>query len=378
MRHLLVTNDFPPKHGGIQSYLYELWRRLPAADVTVLTTRYEGAASFDRKQAFRVVRSTSPVLLPSPWLVRQIRELAREVGAGLVVLDPALPLGLVGPRLGLAYAVVVHGSEITVPGRLPVARSLLASVLASARLVIAAGGYPAEEARLATGSRTPPIEVIPPGVDVERFRPIDPDERRRVRLALGLPPDGRLVVSVSRLVPRKGMDVLIEAVGLLRPSMRDLSLAIGGQGRDQRRLERVLERSGLGGSVVQLLGRVSDDDLPALDGAADVWAMLCRDRWLGLEQEGFGIVFLEAAAAGVPQVAGRSGGAHEAVVDGVTGFVVDEPRDPRAVAEALRRLLEDEAMRRRFGRAARERAANEYDKDVLAGRLRAALEQAGA
>jgi phosphatidylinositol alpha-1,6-mannosyltransferase len=123
---------------------------------------------------------------------------------------------------------------------------------------------------------------------------------------------------------------------------------------------------------------VSDHDLPLLDGAADVWAMLCRDRWFGLEQEGFGIVFLEAAASGVPQVAGRSGGAHEAVADGVTGLVVQDPSDPRAVAAALRTLLEDEPMRRRLGHAARERAEKEFDYDVLAARLRAALEQAGA
>jgi phosphatidylinositol alpha-1,6-mannosyltransferase len=173
------------------------------------------------------------------------------------------------------------------------------------------------------------------------------------------------------------MDVLIEAVGLLRPSMPDLCLAIGGEGRDERRLEGIVEGAALGGAV-HLVGRVSDDDLPILDGAADVWAMLCRDRWLGLEQEGFGIVFLEAAAAGVPQVAGRSGGAHEAVVHGVTGLVVDDPADATAVARALRTLLEDESKRRRFGQAGRERAESHFDYDLLATRLGRALEQAGA
>jgi phosphatidylinositol alpha-1,6-mannosyltransferase len=284
----------------------------------------------------------------------------------------------VGRRLGLPYAAVLHGAEVTVPGRLPVARAALASVLAPARLLIAAGGYPAEEARRAVGRRMPPVEEIPPGVDVHRFRPLPLEARRQARRHLGLPADGRLVVSVSRLVPRKGMDVLIEAVGLLRPSMGDLCLAIGGEGRDRRRLEAILGRSGLGAGAVRLLGRVPDDDLPLLNATADVWAMLCRDRWLGLEQEGFGIVFLEAAAAGVPQVAGRSGGAHEAVVNGETGLVVDDPSDPRAVAAALRTLLDDESMRHRFGRAARERAVNDFDYDLLAARLRAALERAGA
>jgi phosphatidylinositol alpha-1,6-mannosyltransferase len=375
--HLLVTNDFPPKIGGIQSYLYELWRRLPAEDVTVLTTPYSGAEGFDRQLAFRVERTSFPVLLPTPPLIRQIRELAEDVGASLVVLDPALPLGVVGRRLGLPYAVVLHGAEVTVPGRIPVASSLLASVIRPAELLIAAGGYPAEEARRLLGRRVPPVVVVPPGVDTERFHPLSEPERRDARAHFGLPLEAPLVVSVSRLVPRKGMDVLIKAVGLLRASMADVVVAIGGSGRDRERLDALVKTEGLGGSV-RMLGRVSDDDLPLLDGCADVWAMLCRDRWLGLEQEGFGIVFLEAAAAGVVQVAGRSGGAHEAVEHDKTGLVVDDPSDPAAVAAVLASLLEDPERRRRLGEAARKRAEEEFDYDVLAARLRFALEQAGA
>ncbi|MGO8875137.1 MAG: glycosyltransferase family 4 protein [Acidimicrobiales bacterium] len=377
MRHLLVTNDFPPKIGGIQNLLHEFWRRLPPEDVTVLTTRYEGAERFDRQQAFRIVRSRSPVLLPTPGVIRQIRQLSEETGAELVVLDPALPLGLVGRHLGLRYAVLLHGAEVSVPGRLPVGRQLLASVLAPADLVVAFGGYSADEARHALGRRMPRVVIVPPGVDLDRFRPLTATERTDVRERFGLPTEGRLIVSVSRLVPRKGMDVLIRAVGLLRPTMPDLHLAIGGQGRDGARLRRLIEREGIGGAV-HLLGRVPEEDLGGLDASADVWAMLCRDRWLGLEQEGFGIVFLEAAAAGVPQVAGRSGGAHEAVVNGETGLVVDHPSDAKAVAAALRSLLEDPARRRSLGEAARERAVADFDYAVLAERLRLALEGVGA
>ena len=377
MSHLLVTNDFPPKIGGIQNYLYELWRRLPPEDVTVLTTHFPGAEGFDRKQAFRVVRSSASVLLPTPDLTRRIRQLATDVGAGLVVVDPALPLGLVARRLDLPYGVVLHGAEVTVPGRLPLASGLLASVLGPATLLIAAGGYPAEEARRVLRQRMPPVVIVPPGVDTERFRPLTAAERGQARARFGLPVDGRLVVSVSRLVPRKGMDVLIRAVGLLRPAMPDLCLAIGGQGRDRLRLEGLVETEGLGGAV-RMLGRVAEDDLPLLDGAADVWAMLCRDRWHGLEQEGFGIVFLEAAAAGVPQVAGRSGGAQEAVLHGETGFVVDDPSDPAAASAALRSLLEEPERRRCLGAAARKRVETDFDYGMLADRLRLALEQAGA
>ncbi len=388
MGHLLVTNDFPPKIGGIQNVLYEMWRRLPPLDVTVFTTAYEGAESFDSSQEFEIVRSKSKVLLPTPKLVHQIRGLASKRGASLVVLDPALPLGLVAKYLGRPYAVTAHGAEIAVPARLPVARTMLASVLAGAELVIAFGRYPEEEARRAaagTGGRTGPgagasaqlkrVVNVPPGVDSDRFRPLSDVERSKARARLGLPAEGRLVVSVSRLVPRKGMDVLIQAAGLLSVSMPDLCVAIGGSGRDSPRLKRLAERSG---ANIVLLGRVSDEDLPLLDGAADAWAMLCRNRWGGLEQEGFGIVFMEAAATGVPQVAGRSGGADEAVVHNETGLVVDMPTDPAAAAAALRKLLENESLRKKLGQAARHRAMREFNYDLLASRLRASLEEAGA
>ena len=370
MSHLLVTNDFPPKIGGIQSYLWELWRRLPPEQTTVLTTPHADAAAWDRQQAFRVVRTREPVLLPQPWLVRRIDALAREVGASVVMLDPALPLGALGRSLQHPYGLVLHGAEITVPGRLPGSKQVLSSVLRGARHIIAAGGYPAAEARHAA-DRDLPITVVPPGVDTVRFHPLDAAARNAARARLGLPAEGRLVLGVSRLVPRKGFDTLISAVALLAPSRPDLTLAISGTGRDQARLQGIADRAGL---PVRFLGRVPDDDLAALHGSADVFAMLCRNRWGGLEQEGFGIVFIEAAAAGVPQVAGRSGGAAEAVVHGSTGLVVDRPDDPREVADALARLLDDEALRRTMGAASRERAVASFTYDGLAEQLRVALD----
>jgi phosphatidylinositol alpha-1,6-mannosyltransferase len=375
--HLLVTNDFPPKVGGIQSYLWELWRRLPPERVTVLTTPYPGASAFDAGQSFAVHRATDRVLLPRPGLARHIDRLAHDAGAKLVVLDPALPLGLVGPRLSLPYAVVLHGAEVTVPARLPGSSALLRRVLAGARLLIAAGTYPADEAVRLVGASAPPVVQVPPGVDTARFAPADPaaaGPTGDARARLGLPPTGPLVISVSRLVPRKGMDVLIEATARLAPSHPGLTLAIAGDGRDRSRLQRLVHRTG---APVRFLGRVPDADLPALYAQADVFAMVCRNRWGGLEQEGFGIVFLEAAACGVAQVAGDSGGAAEAVVNGETGFVIDDPRRAPAVADAIARLLDDPARRARFGQAARARAQAEFDYDVLARRLDAALAEHG-
>jgi phosphatidylinositol alpha-1,6-mannosyltransferase len=378
---LLVTNDFPPKVGGIQSYLWELWRRLPGEEVTVLTTPYAGAAEFDRAQPFRVVRDPNKVLLPTPALAGRIDALAREVNAGVIFLDPAVPLGALGPQLRAApYIAVLHGAEVTVPGRLPGSRALLRRVLDGAAGILAAGHYPAQEAARAAGRPLPGL-VIPPGVDVDRFRPATDDGAAigLTRKRFGLPETAPMVLGVSRLVPRKGFDVLIDAVARLSrhrfppagtgagDAGEPVHLAIAGNGRDRERLARRASRAGLGGRF-HLLGRVPDDDLAAVYATADVFAMCCRERWGGLEAEGFGIVFLEAAASGVPAVAGRSGGAWEAVEDGATGFVV-EPTDAGVVAGALQRLLADPALRRRMGAAARARAESGFDYDGLAARL---------
>lgn len=374
MTHVLVTNDFPPKLGGIQSYLYELWRRLPPGTATVLTTAYDGAEEFDSRQSLSIVRSRHSVLLPSRSTAREVEELRRSSGAGLVLLDPALPLGLIGSRLPAGYGLVLHGAEITVPGRLPLGRQLLRGVLSSASWILAAGGYPASEARRVAGDRLPAVTEIPPGVDVGRFRPLSLEERGEARAKFGLPEDALVVLGLSRLVPRKGFDVLIRAVGRLRAGRPDLVLAIGGGGRDERRLRAIAEKAGV---QVHWLGRVPEADLPLAYGAADVYSMCCRDRWLGLEQEGFGIVFLEAAACGVPQLAGLSGGSAEAVADGETGVVVGDPSDDRKVAAALEPLLDDATLRERLGQASRERAEGSFSYERQAILLGQALVEAG-
>jgi phosphatidylinositol alpha-1,6-mannosyltransferase len=360
---LLVTNDFPPKIGGIQSYLFELWRRLPPTETTVFTTNYADDKAWDAVRRFRVVRARESQFFPTSSLARRIDALAREVGAKVIFVDPWLPLGQLAPRLRAApYVVVVHGAEVTVPGRLPGSRALGARVLHRAAGVVAASEYAAAEAVRAARRRLPGV-VVPPGVDVERFRPIDAAESLAVRKAFGLDDERPLVVGMSRLVPRKGFDVLIDSVA----GLPDVQLAIAGGGRDRRRLEARAARRGLGRRA-RFLGRVPDAALAPLLASADLFAMPCRDRWLGLEAEGFGIVFLEAAAAGVPVVAGRSGGSHEAVVDGTTGFVVDG-RSAREVRGAIARLVADPELRARMGNAARVRAVSEFSYDRLVERL---------
>ncbi len=364
-RHLLVTNDFPPKIGGIQSLLWEWWRRLPADQFAVLTSPYKGAREWDAEQPFRVERIRESVLLPHPLMAKRINDLARDFGAEFVVLDPAVPLGIIGPNLDLPYAVVLHGAEVTVPGRIPGSQQVLGRVLRRATHCIAAGQYPAREAERAAG-RALPTTVVAPGVDTARFRVLDEAERRAARERFGIAPDAELIVGVSRLVPRKGFDTAIAAVARMARARPNLELVIAGAGRDEGRLARLARDRG---APVRFLGRVSFDDLPLLYGCADVFAMLCRNRWFGLEQEGFGIVFLEAAACGVPQIAGASGGAAEAVEDGRTGVVVGDPDDVDEVVAAFERLLDDDTGRRAMGVAARARAEAEFSYDVLSARL---------
>ncbi|MEK7292507.1 MAG: glycosyltransferase family 4 protein [Actinomycetota bacterium] len=372
MKHLLVTNDFPPKIGGIQNLLWEWWRRLPPESFAVLTSPHPGSEEFDSRQKFEIHRVPEPVLLPHPLMVRRVNSLAAKFGADFVVLDPAVPLGLIGSSLRLPYMVIVHGAEVTVPARLPISRQALSHVLRHAKHVIAAGGYPAAQVRNLVGDELD-MTIIPPGVDTQRFVPLNNSERNRARDEFGIEHDAQFVVGISRLVPRKGFDTLIRAAARLRASHPNLVVAIAGSGRDRNRLERLAHELE---SPVRMLGRVSNDALPKLYGCADLAAMLCRSRWGGLEQEGFGIVFAEAAACGIPQIAGDSGGAAEAVSDGVTGRVVSDPTDVQAVAEAISGILADDEIRESMRLASRQRALELFDYDTLTERLANVLQVA--
>jgi phosphatidylinositol alpha-1,6-mannosyltransferase len=239
-------------------------------------------------------------------------------------------------------------------------------VLKRAAVVICAGAYPESEVRRIAAEYTPPIVQVTPGVDTKRFTPLDPARRAEVRASLGLRENAFLVSSYSRLVPRKGMDTLIRAAARMTSQFPELQVAIGGSGRDEKRLRTLATRLG---APVTFLGRVPDDVLSDWLGSSDLMVMDCRSRWFGLEQEGFGIVFVEAAATGVAQIAGRSGGSHEAVQNGVTGFVVADSRSDDLLAKAIRTLMADDERRHEFARASRSAAVERFDWDVLAQRL---------
>jgi phosphatidylinositol alpha-1,6-mannosyltransferase len=366
-RHLLVTNDFPPKVGGIQSQLWELWRRLPPESFTVLTTPHAGDRQWDAQQPFDVIRAKQWWLLPTSRLITQINSVVRTTGAELVVLDPVVPLGLVGPKLEVPYVAIAHGAEYVIPARLWPTRPFVSRVTRNAAGMIASGAYVEQAVRrvLPRGSKTPVIS-LPPGVDGERFQPIGDAERSEIRRSMGISDDAPLVVGVSRLVPRKGFDRLIRAAAQLKTTHPDLHVVIAGKGRERKRLQSLIRE--LDAPVV-MVGRLDDAQLPGLYAAADIFCMPCHDRWLGLESEGFGIVFGEAAAAGTPAVAGASGGSSEAVLHGKTGLVVSGKVSVDGIADALAALIDHPDRRAEMGVQGRQRALDVFSYDHLAASL---------
>ncbi|MEI4271068.1 glycosyltransferase family 4 protein [Klenkia sp. LSe6-5] len=349
-RTLVVTNDFPPRQGGIQTFVAALLDRLPPEDVLVLASTSPGAAEHDAALPYRVVRLPTGMLLPTPRTARVAAGLVREHRAETVVFGAAAPLGLLAPglhRAGVRRSVgITHGHE-TGWVALPVGRHLLQRIAGGVDVLTYISEYTRGRLAPALAARTQ-LRQLPPGVDVTRFHPGADGSAVRARYGLGAAP---VVVCVSRLVRRKGQDVLLAGWPRVLAAHPAARLLLVGGGPDEARLRRRVAALGLGDSVV-LTGPVAPGSLPEHYAAGDVFAMPCRTRRGGLDVEGLGMVYLEAAACGRPVVAGTSGGAPEAVRDGVTGHVVD-PRSPDAVATAVSGLLADPTRAAAMGAAGR-------------------------
>jgi phosphatidylinositol alpha-1,6-mannosyltransferase len=370
-RTLVVTNDFPPRVGGVQQYVGNLVRNLPGDRVAVLAPNWPGWSAHDDEQAFPVHRWPSAFLWPTTDLLRRLRSLVMEHGAQVVLFGHGIPLPLVGPELragGVPYVALTHGVEAWA-ARAPLISWGLRRALSSAGEVTAVSRHTAGSIRPLVPSDVP-LTVLYPGVDLLRFSADADGAGIRSRHDLGSRP---VVLCVSRLVPRKGQDVLLAAMPMVRRLVPDAALLLVGDGPHRGALEAAAAGAPQG-SVV-LAGEVADTELPAYYAACDVFAMPCRSRWGGLEVEGFGIVFLEAAAAGKAAVAGRSGGAAEAVVDEVTGLLV-EGTEPKAVALAVARLLLDPELRARMGAAARAHVEQGFTWPMRAMELAAILSRA--
>lgn len=367
--HLLITNDFPPKVGGIQNYLWELWRRFENTDFAVVTTPYEGSEKFDAAQEFDIVRYDRFWLAPTRRAENFVKETIQKYQPKSLIIDPAFPLGILGPRFGLPYGLVIHGAEASIPAKLVPTRALIDKAIRSSELIVSASRW-AEgtlSAHIQEGQKT---IYIPPGVDTERFVPLDPNEKAAARKKFGLDQNVPIILSVSRLVARKGFDTLIEISAELVKRWPELQVVIAGQGREEKRLRSLSARIQ---APVKFLGYVDDADLAELYGCVDIATMLCHDRWFGLEQEGFGIVFLEASASATPVIAGSSGGSAEAVVDNQTGFIV-QTRQRERLLSAFEKLLSDSSLRADM--ALKGRAyAQEFSYDKLAKKLQRAIEE---
>jgi phosphatidylinositol alpha-1,6-mannosyltransferase len=371
MKSLLITNDFPPRPGGIQQFVHNLAVRQPRDEVVVYASTWKGADKFDAEQPFEVIRESTGMLLPTPAVARRAADLARAHGCDTVWFGAAAPLGLLADglrrRAGISRVVAMtHGHEVGWAA-LPVARSLLRRIGRDADVLTYLGEY--TRTRLARVLGTPTsLQRLAPGVDVDAYSP--QVDRRLIRTRHNLT-DRPVIVCVSRLVPRKGQDVLIRALPLIQRTVPDAALLIVSGGPYRPTLERLARDLGVARDVV-FTGAVSWAELPAHYAAGDVFAMPCRTRRRGLDVEGLGIVYLEASATGLPVLAGDSGGAPDAVREGETGFVVPG-RDVTAVADRLTTLLTDRALATRMGAAGRAWVESEWRWETQATRLHTLL-----
>jgi phosphatidylinositol alpha-1,6-mannosyltransferase len=366
---LVVTNDYPPRPGGIQAFVHGLALRRPPGSVIVYAPRWQGCDAFDLRQPYPVVRHPGPLMLPLPAVARRAAALVRAHGCDTVVFGAAAPLGLLAPGLRAAGArrivMLTHGHEASWAGA-PLFRQVLARIGDRADVVTYLGEY--TRGRLAEVISDGKLVRLAPGVDTTVFRPGAGGTGIRKKYGLA---DRPVVVCVSRLVRRKGQDMLIRAWPRVLRAVPDAVLLLVGGGPSRRGLERAARD--LGGSV-RITGPVPWTALPAHFDAGDVFAMPCRTRLRGIDVEGLGIVYLEASATGLPVVAGTSGGAPDAVRHGETGLLVDG-RSAAQIATAVISLLADPAKAKAMGESGRDWVSREWNWDLVAARFADLLER---
>lgn len=363
MHVFVVTNDFPPRIGGINYYVDQLMRRLPPGSATIFTSRSDGWEAFDREYPHEVIRLETEMMLPTPAVRRRLHDELRRRRPDVVAFGATWPLGHMGPairrKLDIPYVGFTHGLELTatlVPG-------LLRHIGRDAAMITVVSEWARHALEGAFGWRGR-TELLPSGIDTDLFHPGVSDAVVRERHALG---DAPVICCVSRLVARKGQDLLIRALPAIARAVPDVKLLIVGVGPYDATLRSLAAREGVADRVV-FTGAAPYAELPAYFRAGNVFAMPCRLRWFGFDVEALGAVFLQGAAVGRPVIAGRSGGAPEAVQEGVTGMAVD-PTRTEPLAAAIIPLLQDPARAEAMGRAGAEWVHREWTWDRMAERM---------
>lgn len=373
LKLLLVTNDFPPRAGGIEQYFLTLLEGIKADRPIVVAPSQEDDTAFDRDAGFDILRlpGRGGRLWPTAALADYVSGLVRSRQVDVVAFTALIPLAFIGPRIakqaGVPFVLWHHGAELAGLARIPGLRQSMARVARRADLQFAVSDWTLGEVeRLLPG--TAPTRLLRAGVDLERFNPSNDSDVLRAKLGF----DGSIVlVCVGRLVPRKGQDTLIRILPSLLEQVPATRLLIVGEGPSEKRLRKLAESHGVA-ERVKFAGRVTADELSAYYSTGDVYVSPIRTRRVGLESEGFGVVFLEAAASGLPVIVGRSGGTVEAVLDGESGLLVNGDDDDD-VRNACLTLLQDNDLRARMGRAGRTWMETDFDAAGMADRFRSAV-----
>ena len=353
---LFVTNDFGPRAGGIETFIIGLIERRPVGQTIVYTSAQANSEQYDAdwlaQYGVRVIRDRSKILLPTPRVAFHLKKIIRKEGITTAAFGAAAPLGLLSAgmkRAGVVRTVALtHGHEVWWAKVFPF--NLLLRRIGSTVDVLT---YLGEFTRSAiskglTAKAQASMVKIAPGIDVEHFIPTDATVLRN-SLELS---DKKVIVSVGRLVHRKGQDYLIEAMPEILKSIPQAHLLLVGEGPYREHLQTLVKKHNLEASVT-FIGRIQYKDLPSYICVGDIFAMPSRSRLMGLEVEGLGIVYLEASSCGLPVLAGDSGGAPDALVQNETGLVVNGT-DDQQIATAAIKLLTNIELSKKMGLAGRQ------------------------
>ena len=371
---LLVTNDFGPRAGGIETFVIGLLERVPASQVLVYTSFQEDAAEYDlewlQNYQVQVIRDKAKVLLPTPRVVKALRMLIKTHQIETVWFGAAAPLAVSARWLKGAGAkrtiALTHGHEVWWSKLWPFSIAIK-EIARQLDYVTYLGAFTrsALEPRFVEPSK---LVKIAPGIDTDHFKPSDGKYlRTKYNLA-----DRPVIISVGRLVHRKGQDRLVEALPKVLEKFPETTLVFVGEGPHRKVLDELVEKNNLQNNVL-FIGRIRYEELPKYISMGDLFAMPSRSRLFGLEVEGLGIVYLEASACGLPVIGGASGGAPDAVIDGKSGFVVDG-NDLDQISNRCIQLLESAELRQSMGRFGREWVEENWRWEIWSKRFNELLE----